>query len=296
MVKTNTIPPSLVTDLSERISWNSDFQTRRLRYRRLMALSKRASIFLGTRFPNAVPLLFVLGHPKSGTTWTCQLLADYFRIPLPQFSILPLGCSAVLQSVEAPSKKYQHGVYVMRDGRDVMVSLYFHMRGRVLSGSSTPHQKKMLEGLDLNAAPRDNMEPFMGRLIKRPSGGWTKLANWGEHVGAHLAMEHARLPTVRYEELLVNGEQALSILICDLTGGEPDVGRVRESLQRNSFQKQSGRRPGDEDRESSLRKGQAGDWVNHFSKTAAELFDHLFGDTLIKAGYATDHTWVQDVE
>ncbi len=296
MSKANMIAPGVGADSGERARWDSDFQVRQQRYRRLMALSKHTSIALGTRFPNAVPLLFVLGHPKSGTTWMCQLLADYFRLPFPQYSLLPIGCSAVLHCHNTPSKKYRHGVYVIRDGRDVMVSTYFHLRGRAFSKTSTAYQRRIFEGLEPDVEPRLNMGPFMSRLLQRPSGGWTKLANWGEHVGAYLAMENARLPVVRYEALLSDGEGALVNLIRDLTGNEPDIGRVREALQRCSFKKQAGRRPGDENRESYLRKGQSGDWMNHFSREAAELFDEHFGDVLIEMGYATDHDWVQEVE
>jgi hypothetical protein len=253
------------------------------------------SVFLGTRFPHAVPLLFVLGYPKSGTTWVCQLLADYFRLPFPQHSIFPLGCAAVVHSFEAPSNKYQRGVYVMRDGRDAMVSAYFHRRGRMLSSAPSAFHKKLFEGLNPNDEPCKNMKLFLERTLVRPTAGWTRVANWATHVGAYLDMEVPHLPSVRYEDLLSDGEKTLSKLVYHLTGTEADVDRVRASLERHSFQTQTGRRQGEENQESYLRKGQSGDWVNHFSREAAELFDHHFGDILIKAGYTKDHTWVQNV-
>jgi hypothetical protein len=295
MIKIKNTASHLDADLHERVRWQSESQARSQRYRRFISLSKHTSIFLGTRFPHAVPLFFVLGYPKSGTTWVCQLMADYFRLPFPQNSIFPLGCAAVVHSFETPSKKYQRGVYVMRDGRDAMVSAYFHMRGRMLSGASAAFHKKLFEGLNPNDEPRNNMKSFLERIIDRPAGGWTRVANWGAHVGAYWAMEVSHLPSVRYEDLLSDGERTLSKLVYHLTGTEADVDRVRASLQRYSFQTQSGRRQGEENRESSLRKGQAGDWVNHFTREAAELFDHHFGNVLIKAGYTKDHTWVQNV-
>ncbi len=42
-------------------------------YRRLRQISHHLTWFLGTRFPKAIPLVFVVGYPKSGTTWACRL-------------------------------------------------------------------------------------------------------------------------------------------------------------------------------------------------------------------------------
>ncbi len=42
-----------------------------------------------------------------------------------------------------------------------------------------------------------------------------------------------------------------------------------------------------------LRKGQAGDWRNHFTREAAEIFDRYCGDMLISTGYEPDHEWVR---
>ena len=79
----------------------------------------------------------------------------------------------------------------------------------------------------------------------------------------------------------------------ELTGEEADPDRVAESLNRFSFQRQAGRRPGDEQRSSFLRKGAVGDWANHFTGTAAEIFDRWCGEMLVRAGYETDRSWVR---
>ena len=53
-----------------------------------------------------------------------------------------------------------------------------------------------------------------------------------------------------------------------------------------------GRKAGEEDRGSFIRKGVAGDWVNHFGPTAARRFDELAGDALVAVGYEEDRDWV----
>jgi len=234
--------------MSDRVAWNGETQTRVRNHRLKINLAKRCSIFLGKQFPNACPLVFVLGHYKSGTTWVCQIVADYLRLPFPQYSIMPIGCPAVLHSYEVPSKKYRNGVYVIRDGRDTAVSAYFHMRGRLLAGSTAGYHKKLFAGLDPDGEPSENMATFVQRLIDHPSGGWTKLPNWGDHAKAYFDLPEKKLKLIKYEDLLADGPKALSELIEQLTGTPAEADRIQETINRFSFKRQTGRKAGDERR------------------------------------------------
>jgi hypothetical protein len=61
-----------------------------------------------------------------------------------------------------------------------------------------------------------------------------------------------------------------------------------------SFERMSGRVPGEEDKHSFVRKWGVGDWKNHFSKDAKEIFNLYAGDALIKSGYEKDGGWLSD--
>ncbi|MCA9189262.1 MAG: sulfotransferase domain-containing protein [Pirellulaceae bacterium] len=262
--------------------WTSHNHTRRRRYRYAIAASHHVTWFLGKQFPHAFPLLFVLGFPKSGTSWVCQMVADYLRVPFPQNSLLPIGFPAVVHGHELVTSRYPRAIYVLRDGRDAMVSLYFHYLAMT---------EKRQPGDDAAGQPaRLPFASFVEQQLRRP---WGSPANWGEHARSYFNHADTNCALIRYEEMLSDPEDALQRVLRDVTNEECNPQRVREAVQRFAFQQQSGRATGEEDRKSYLRKGQAGDWVNHFSPEAAKAFAQHCGDMLIAAGYEQNDGWVR---
>jgi hypothetical protein len=261
------------------------------RYQRLVQLSHHVTWFLGTRFPKAIPLVFVVGYPKSGTTWASHLVADYLGLPWPRLSLMPVGCEAVVHGHERVWERYPRCVYVMRDGRDALVSQYFFLTRGVPEGNHprlTARQRRELPGLVNKANVRENLPRFLERQMTRPH---SSRANWGEHVRSYLESNKS-VALLRFEDLLRDGVGTLAQAMRELTDQEPDLERARESIDRYAFERRAGRQPGQEDRSAFLRKGQAGDWRNHFTREAAEIFDRYCGEMLIRAGYEPDHAWV----
>ena len=80
----------------------------------------------------------------------------------------------------------------------------------------------------------------------------------------------------------------------ELTGAEPDHHAVSAAVQRYEFTR-VGREAGTEDRTKFRRKGIAGDWANHFTREAGEIFDAIAGDALVDLGYAADRRWYDDL-
>lgn len=256
------------------------------------ALSHKATWAINKRLPEQIPLVFVVGYPKSGTTWVCQLLADYFQLPFPRASLLPIGCPAVVHGHEIVLPHYRTAAYVLRDGRDVMTSLYFHLTRRMSAGDRPPltrRQKRMFPGLVNKDDVATNFPRFLEAQMRDP---FASRYHWGEHVMRSLDALGGRVASTSYEALLADGRAELSRL-AETIGGEPvDPDRVGWTIEKFSFSRQAGRRPGAEARKSFLRKGSAGDWRNHFTREAAEIFDDWCGDALIRAGYEADRSWV----
>jgi hypothetical protein len=95
---------------------------------------------------------------------------------------------------------------------------------------------------------------------------------------------------VRYEEMIDDEQGAFARIVrhCRLDVSEE---QVREAVAAESFQVQSGRRPGEEDVGHHYRKGVRGDWRNHFSEETKRVFKERFGRHLIHAGYEQDMEW-----
>lgn len=260
-------------------------------YTRLRTISHHVTWWIGTRFTRAVPLVFVLGFPKSGTTWVSQITADYLQLPFPKFSLLPIGFPAVVHGHECVTKRYPRGVYAMRDGRDALTSMYFYVLRRIPESSRpalSRRQRRIFPGFTNHADKVGNFTRFVEAQMKRPHIG----VNWGRHVQSFYEAANPGMVLLKYEDLRRDGPTAFAHAMSQLTGSEADPQRIHATLDRFSFARQAGRKAGQEDVKSFLRKGEVGDWRNHFTIEAAELFAEHCGDALIQAGYESDHGWL----
>ncbi len=277
-----------IFNIEDRVQWKGQTHSRRRKYRRLISVSHYMTLWLGKRFPNAVPLVYVVGYPKSGTTWAAQLVADYLRLPHPQHTIFPLGCPAVIQGHDYISPNYPIGVYVVRDGRDVMMSGFHHLKSQFLEGGGRKGHRRFFESIDLEKPVSELLPSFIEYSVTQPFAG---SRNWHQHVQSYFESKAPNVHLVRYEDLIDQPEQALSSLMDGLTGSDVDDRKIKEAVDRFSFTRQtsSKKKPSGA---SYLRKGKKGDWRSHFNRESAELFEQHFGESLRSANYETDGSWV----
>jgi len=261
---------------------------------RMRVASHNVTWQLGTRFPKSIPLVFVVGYPKSGSTWVAQLVAHCLELPFPRFSLLPIGCPAVVMGHKRVWKSYPRGVYVVRDGRDAITSQFFYQLSQIPEGDHprlTALQRRSFPNLVNKTDLRGVFDDFVARQLVNPIAAH---ANWGAHVRSYFEVANPNMSIVRYEDLRADGVTTLARVVTELSGEPADLDRIREAINRFMFGRQSTRR-GNLASTAYLRKGKAGDWVNHFTRTAAEIFDRACGDMLIKMGYERDHSWVESV-
>ncbi len=253
-----------------------------------------------------VRLHLVTEYPRSGGTWLSQLLSTYLCIPFPR-NEMPALKESVFHGHYRPARGFnrlRQIYWLVRDGRDVLVSLYHHYliwnEKNIKHPADVLYHRKKLE-FERYEDVRTNLPDFMefifthtpSRLVK-----FTHPGDWATFNRAWLeqaAINEERIVRLRYEDLLGDTPGELARILAQTLGGPPDAARVAEVAERYSFKTQTGRTPGQESTESFMRKGVAGDWKNHFSPEAARVFDRHAGDVLIQLGYESDHSWVANL-
>ena len=233
----------------------------------------------------------VAEYPKSGGSWVSQLISDYLEIPFPRNQSISLFQSrSLLHGHHSYSSSFKNAVYLLRDGRDVMTSAYYHC---LFHNDRNP--KQMVEGhrqklpLDDYENVYENMPTFIEYMFEVDANRKFRFS-WTEFVNS---INYDKAMVVKYEDLVADTAAGIGPILEKLSGKPIDDEKLAAIVHKYSFKNQVKRESGEEDKTSFLRKGVAGDWKNKFSPLARETFEKFGGDALILAGYETDRSWVQ---
>ncbi len=222
----------------------------------------------------------VVEFPKSGGTWLCQMLSDLMDLPFPRNSALPF--KRVIQHAHHIGPTYYKTIVVIRDGRDVITSAYFHflMSGESKHGRLVKKWRGLLGEQDFNDVNK-TMPLFIEAFHNSFSVGRENV-NWAQHVSSYNT-DDQNLLFVKYEDLLDNAAVELK-KIMSWYKIEP-AENILEVVEKYSFKNQTGRNRGEEEARSFLRKGVAGDWKNNFNEESIQLCDKYYSHALEKFGY-----------
>jgi hypothetical protein len=230
--------------------------------------------------------IFLASYPKSGNTWARFLIANLispnqvisFR-NLDDFvfgwnrdprELKTLKHPRIMKSHFRTFDNFPRFVYVVRDGRDVMVSLYNFIKA--IKDSSLTFS----EFLDRNLVSR---QPKLGR--------------WHEHVELAMYACSRRPPkeylVLQYERILANPmRQARDLAnFCGIEFTEEELAVAVQKCRFENLQ-QIERQFGPERLDASytfFRQGTAGQWKEIFSEDDLKLFNSVAGDTMAKLGY-----------
>jgi hypothetical protein len=234
--------------------------------------------FIGDFDPNDI---FLAGYPKSGNTWVQYLLAGLvFGVSprlVPDSLVLHLVpdvhsrrfytrhlTPTFFKTHDLPRPEYRKVIYLVRDGRDVMVSYFHHLTA--LSG------------------PQDYMKLVIGdRLFP---------CRWHEHVEAWLANPHrAEMITIRYENLKKNTVHELK-RICDFAGLKRERSLLRYVARNTTFDRmrEHERKMGwlnaawPKDK-AFIRRGKVGSYKDEMPAEVLAAFQRLSMLTLKRLGY-----------
>lgn len=263
----------------------------------MQSASNRITRRITARWGESIGIYPVIEYPKCGGTWLSRMLAVSLQLPFAQYSRLPVAMPCVLHGHWVPHPSLRNTTYLTRDGRDVMVSFYFHFS----RPTENPNHKdkevymhKLRNILGSQSADlmdiQTNLPRFIEYIFAKPIAC---RQNWRDHNAAWL--EHPGVSYIKYEDLNKECESALTELVGSL-GCSIKEHRIKTAVDLFSMQRMTGRTPGEEDKESFIRKGIVGDWRNHFTKESADIFDTLAGDMLVELGYESDRSWVNQID
>ena len=252
---------------------------------RLNNLIKQAMV---RDIPGFGPAKIVLTeHPKSGGTWVSQMIAEYLDIPNPLDS-LPPRRRCVLHGHYLNVADANDTIVLWRDGRDVVVShYYYHLfhRRTTMPGWA----EKQQERLGIRDA-RDIRRNLPGYIQYCFTDGPPYNMTWASFV--EIWKNRSGYLETSYEAVREDPGRELKRIFRLIAPVNIDEAKLEACIAKFSFEKVTGRKPGQEDTYSFARKGIVGDWKNHFTREAREIFDHYAGQALIELGYEADHSWV----
>lgn len=237
-----------------------------------------------------LPLYLVSEYPKSGGTWFSSMLAEYLEVPFPR-NRFPAPVASVMHGHNLWHASYCNAFCVLRDGRDVVVSSYFH---HVIGNDRVPDhvvaRNRAAMGLDDPSDVRRHLPAYIDYLFEKHDRTRFRFT-WAEFIQSWISRG---VGVVRYERLLEDPVGEMGDAIERVLGRPADRDRLGEIAERHSFRNVARRRPGEENPRSFLRKGVAGDWKEKFTPAAREAFDRHAGEELVLAGYVEDRSWVRD--
>jgi len=205
------------------------------------------------------------------------------------------------------SDKTEKILWLVRDGRDVIISSYYYYLFPTDYNQSNPKNYLYFSshlGFDEIENIRENLPKYIEFMFTHKPGKAFRFGHEGDWVSFNRKWlsylgdpdKGGNLIRTSYEDILKDPGTELSRIVTQITGSEPELGKINEVVEHFSFKRQTGRNQGEEDRTSFLRKGVSGDWKNCFSREAAELFDHYAGNMLLELGYESDNKWVYGVK
>ncbi len=182
-------------------------------------------------------------------------------------------------------------VYIVRDGRDVLVSERFRNfveESKFLSSED----RRIIEDLrkDQTQFTNGSRSIFTETFIRRVAGGWVRNLQETEDEGRRLFGDHYF--GMRYEDLLSVSFDEMSKLwnFLGVKAVDPSLGeKIKAEMSSNPDEEWQAKR--NEGIASFLPKGQAGNWSRLFTEKDKSVFKETAGEMLVKWKYEKDLNW-----
>lgn len=256
--------------------------------RSMVTLSSLINYEVARRSRSQVPFTILAEFPRSGGNWVRDMLGDVLQRPNPRYSLFPITFDAIVQTHQHKAIEHQSVIYVVRDGRDVLLS-HYHFTINALLGNSKKVRSRALkfhpslqEVANTGDRSLGSISEFYNEWRVRPIGS---RVNWGDHVTAWLEKKPDNVTVVTYDKLLANPCRELTLAVEEFTGQKTEEFLVEFSIKRNSFEYKTGLSKGQIVESTTARRGMSGVWREELSDELKCLFTRDFGKALKIAGF-----------
>ena len=182
-------------------------------------------------------------------------------------------------------------VYIVRDGRDVLISERFRNFVEESKFLST-QDRRIVANLRKGQEQFTNgtRSIFTETFIRRVAAGWVRNLQETDEEGRRLFGDHYF--SIRYEDLLSRTFFEMTKLwrflgVTDITGSLVEA--VKNEIGSNPDEEWQARR--NENIASFLPKGQAGNWQRLFTEKDKSIFQEVAGEMLVRWGYEKTVDW-----
>ena len=272
---------------------------------------------------------YYFGIHKAASTWLIQILYDindfmnkkhahYHSAKMFDHDINKVVYEKKLDFVSYTNSEYNtvqkinhpfKAFHVIRDPRDIVASSYFsHLNTH--SDNMWPElndYRKELKSLDKEEgiiATMNHLENM--RIDGEPVLVFDCLKNWNYDNPSILELKFediTKYPYILIPEIfefmgLLDSDSKqksrnnFSESFLKFKKGTIDIKSLLYFIYKHDFYfKSGGRKKGEISIDSHYRKGESGDWKNHFSPRHVSYFKERYGDMLIKLGYEKDNNW-----
>ena len=178
--------------------------------------------------------------------------------------------------IEPLTQESMAHIFIYRDPRDILVSHVFYAmnihKGHALHEYYTEELSTMEERLNV--------------AIEGCSIPGLELPNVRERYENNFPwLEHEHVLSVRFEDLILDREVALGKILDYIESFKVDIKVDRTHAIQTLGQAIQPEKSG------TFRKGQPGNWQEHFTEQNKELFKEIAGDLLIRLGYEKNYDW-----
>lgn len=251
---------------------------------------------VGTR-----PTIFHVTQHKCASQWVAEILkwCAFRRVVLPLteskhfidenanlvqgliYPTLYISKDSFEDVISRPNNITDYKIFVViRDLRDLLVSLYFSEKNSHASG---------FKWVDRHRASMKNMgvETGLMFLLEDENGLCKQAERQASWLNKSTIFKHK---IFKYEDLVEDDHKMMSKVLkyCNIKV-EPD--HFNMVMKNNSFEALAGRKRGKENINHHYRKGVAGDWQNYFTPKLKDEFKKRYNHILVAGGYEKNDRW-----